>query len=132
MKIVLDTNVLVSAIVFGGKPKDIIVSVVESGEMLCISTFVKTELRRMLAEKFSFDEERLAEVEHFISDSFIRNEPTSVPKVIKRDLSDNNVLALATFVAADYIVSGDNDLLELGSYQGISILTPHQFLDRRN
>ena len=86
----------------------------------------------MLAEKFSFDEERLAEVEHFISDSFIRNEPTSVPKVIKRDLSDNNVLALATFVAADYIVSGDNDLLELGSYQGISILTPHQFLDRRN
>ena len=129
MKNVLDTNVLVSAIVFGGKPKDVIVGAVESGDVIYISTFVERELRRVLKEKFHFREEQLSDVKRFVEDAFIKTEPTSLPEIIKRDPSDNNILALAVGAAADYIVSGDNDLLELGSYQSIPILTPDQFLE---
>lgn len=130
MRIVLDTNILVSAIVFGGKPKDLIVQTIETGEVIYISTFIESELQRVLKEKFSFGEERLAQVRNFVVDTFVKAEPKNVPKVIKRDVSDNNILALAASVEADYIISGDNDLLDLVVYTGIPILTPHKFLDR--
>ncbi|SRR3989344_1111725 len=132
MKIVLDTNVLVSAIVFRGKPKQLIVKAIESNIELFISPFVETELNRVLGGKFSFDKERLAEVRRFIRDSFIETEPKSLPKIIKRDISDNNILALAEETQADYIISGDSDLLELGSYREIPIMTPDNFLETRS
>ncbi|MEK7170760.1 MAG: putative toxin-antitoxin system toxin component, PIN family [Patescibacteria group bacterium] len=132
MKIVLDTNVLVSAIVFGGKPKELIIRAIESGTILYISTFIEDELQRVLKEKFSFSEERLSEAGRFVADTFTKIEPKDVPKIIKRDISDNNILALAKAIQADFIISGDNDLLELVSYQKIPILTPDKFLESRN
>lgn len=131
MKIVLDTNILVSAIVFGGKPKDLIIQAVETGVVIYTSTFIETELERVLEEKFSFSKESITEVKRFVTDTFTKSEPKNIPKIIQRDISDNNILALATFVEADFIISGDNDLLDLAVYTDIPILTPHQFLDRK-
>lgn len=129
MKIVLDTNILVSAIVFRGKPKRLIEEAIENGIVLYISPFIENELNRVLKEKFSFDKERLTEVRCFIKDNFIKTRPKNLPKVIKRDISDNNILALAEEVQSDYIISGDNDLVELGSYEEIPIKTPDQFIE---
>lgn len=47
-----------------------------------------------------------------------------------RDPDDDHILACALEAKADAIVSGDKDLADLGSFEGISILTPRQFLDR--
>ncbi|MCR4277625.1 MAG: putative toxin-antitoxin system toxin component, PIN family [Candidatus Berkelbacteria bacterium] len=131
MKIVLDTNVLVSAIVFGGKPKELLIRSIETGTIIYTSAFIENELQRVLKLKFSFSQEQTSEAGRFIAETFVKIEPEDVPEIIKRDISDNNILALATAVGADYIISGDNDLLDLGAYGSIPILTSHQFLDSR-
>lgn len=57
--------------------------------------------------------------------------PTIVPPVVSTDPDDDHVLAAALTSAADLIVSGDKrDLLPLGSYQGMPIITAREALDR--
>lgn len=55
-------------------------------------------------------------------------EPQDVPAIIAHDLDDDHVLAAAVAGGADYIVTGDPDLLDLQLYRGITILTPAAFL----
>lgn len=56
--------------------------------------------------------------------------PPVVPRVVARDPDDDHVLACAIVASADLIVSGDRDLLELNSYQGIPVLKPADALAR--
>lgn len=53
-------------------------------------------------------------------------EPTTVPRVVPNDADDDQVIAAAVTAGADLIVSGDADLLSMGSYQGIPIITAAQ------
>lgn len=55
-------------------------------------------------------------------------EPIEVPRVVPNDPDDDHVIAAARAARADYIVSGDSDLLSLGGFQGIKILTAAGFL----
>jgi putative PIN family toxin of toxin-antitoxin system len=57
-------------------------------------------------------------------------EPEQVPRVVPNDADDDQVIAAAVAAGAEWIVSGDDDLLSMGSYQGILILSPAQCLTR--
>jgi uncharacterized protein len=57
-------------------------------------------------------------------------EPVEVPPNVIRDAKDRAVLACAVGGKADFIISGDKDLLTLGTYEGILILDSPQFLER--
>jgi uncharacterized protein len=57
-------------------------------------------------------------------------DPVPLPRQVCRDPDDDAVLALARFALADLIISGDDDLLSLGSFEGIPIVTPAQALER--
>lgn len=57
-------------------------------------------------------------------------EPAMAPRVVLRDADDDQVIAAALAAQADFIVSGDDDLLAIGSYQGIRILTAAEALRR--
>jgi len=128
MRIVVDTNVIVSALVFGGLPRRIF-ELVEGGYgELFYAADIQEETRRVLRDKFGWDEDRL--------DRYLRTLWSLGKRVVLRhrvnavreDPDDNRILECALAADADVIVSGDRHLLKLGAYEGITILTPRDFL----
>ncbi len=137
-KLVLDTNVLVSAFLYR-KSLGVIADSINNGFIIpCFTKTTLTELNETLNDpKFCavFEKQSLlsSELFDFISrKGFILSEPTEIPTVIKADLSDNFLLACAVACQAKYIISGDQHLLKLKQFQNIPILTPRQFLNRVN
>ncbi len=125
---VLDTNVLVSGLGWSGPPAAILDAVSDGRMVLITSAPLLDELRRVLAypklAKVVGDAAGLADI---IEASSVVVEPDRVLAVVN-DESDNRVLEAAAAAAADYIVSGDKDLLDLGSFEGIPIVTAAQFV----
>ncbi len=129
-KVVLDTNVLISAIVFGGKPRHILESIIRGKVGLAVSESILEEVKAVLAgRKFRFP----SQVVHVVLTEIGSMSELVDPRVrinkIKKDPDDNRVLECAVESNADYIVSGDSHLLELGSFKGISIINPADFID---
>ena len=129
MKIVLDTNVLVSGIFFSGPPADILRAwsrgkfrLVLSPEILDEYTRVSTEL----ADKFpDIDVRRILDL------VVVRSEvcsPAALPQQVCEDPHDDKFFAAALDSRAKIIISGDKHLLRVSGYQGVSALTPRQFL----
>lgn len=129
MKVVLDTNVLVSARVFGGKPRQILELITLERTLTGVSSQVLLdEYLGVLREKFSHDEAMLQRIKKVTQAYFEIVSPQHIPSVITYDPPDNQVLAVTHETTIDFIISGDNDLLTLKEYNGISIVTPDTFL----
>ena len=130
-RLVLDTNVLASALEFRGAP----LQVLELGRSRLIeifeSAFIMRELTRTLASrKFGWEAPEIAaslqELETFVT----LVEPTVRVDVIQTKDSDNRVLECAVAARADALVTGNmRHLRPLGRFQDIEILTPREFLD---
>ena len=129
MRIVLDTNVLVSALLFGGIPQEIIDLVSEGEVQLVISPPLFSELKEVLEEKFNLSRARTGQhladlwaVAHIVT-------PRKKVRVFAgKDEPDNRVLECAVQGRVDAVVTGDRKILRRKSYQGIPILAPAQFL----
>ena len=127
-RVVLDTNVLVSGLGWSGPPAALVDAVLAGELTLLSSTALIVELRRVLSYP------KLAKV--FASPSAVADLVasasvqvlTSTQLQVVADDSDNRVLEAALDGGADYIVSGDDGLLSLGSFQGIPVVTPAIFL----
>jgi uncharacterized protein len=130
MRVVPDTNVLVSAIVFGGPPGEIMALAAARQLQLILSPPLISELRRMLREKFEFSDDALYLAETLVRRAGIVVEPDRTLVLITEDPEDNRVLEAAAEGKADAIISGDRHLLTLKAYEGIPIMSPRQFLDR--
>jgi|SRR5579862_4162237 len=124
----LDTSVLVSALNFGGLPNEILNRCQADAFTLCLSQSIIDELHRVLRDGFEWSEEDLAEALEPILSLAEIVEPTRVVTA-SRDPNDDHVLACAVEADANYVVSGDNDLLELDTFEGIRIVNPRQFLE---
>lgn len=134
MKVVLDTNILVSALlVKTGIPARIIDRITQF-EVLCTNDML-AELERVLhyprlQRKYGLTEEVITSfVQKVRQASLVVSIEANVGGVV-RDPKDEMFLACAIAGSADYIVSGDADLLVLESYAGIVIITPADFLKR--
>jgi putative PIN family toxin of toxin-antitoxin system len=130
MRVVPDTNVLVSGIVFGGPPGEIMALAAARQLQLLLSPPLITELRRVLREKFEFGDDALYLAETLVRRAGIVVEPTRTLMLITEDPEDNRVLEVAAEGKADVIVSGDRHLLTLRVFEGIPIMSPRQLLDR--
>ncbi|MBI4744108.1 MAG: putative toxin-antitoxin system toxin component, PIN family [Actinobacteria bacterium] len=128
-KVVVDTNILISATVFGGLPDDVL-DLARGGEVeLVISPTILEEFSRILRAKFSFSPEKIIEALLEIRSLSTMVEPKIKLGVIRNDEPDNRILECAVFTRANYIVSGDTRHLQsLKEYQGIKILSPSEFL----
>lgn len=133
MRVVLDTNVLVSAlIVKAGKPAQIMRHT--SAFTLLLTDEILAETAEVLGRKHIRQRYPVTDADVNAYLRSLRAVGTVIKvevqvDIITRDPEDNRVLALAQAGGADYIVSGDPHLTELGIYAGIPILTPAQFLD---
>ena len=129
MIVVLDTNVLISAIFWRGAPYKIIVNALKKKYSLCLSTEILNELEEKLRLKFKFPENKIEDHIEIIKEYGIIIRPTVRTNAVKEDPDDNKVLECAVEGKADYIISGDNHLLKIKEFNGIKILTPKEFLD---
>ena len=128
MKVVFDTNILVSALVFpGGRAEAALLRIIEEHDQLLLSKPILDELLGVLARKFSRDAEELARVAVLLSELGLTVRPRRKLRVVKDD-PDNRVLECAVAGRADVIVTGDKDLLELREYRGIRIISLRQYL----
>jgi uncharacterized protein len=131
-KVVIDNNVLVSAFGWHGTPEEI-VKLMTTGKIVNFTSMdMLAELARVVGyPKFRFPESLQAEIiETVFTYSSLVN--VSAPfNVIDIDPADNRVLECAVGGNADYIISGDRHLLELGSFQNIQITKAKEFLIRQ-
>jgi putative PIN family toxin of toxin-antitoxin system len=130
MRVVLDTNVLLSALAFPGSKPDQVVQRVRRGEVeLFLSPFILTELERILRNKFRFTkrqtDERLAVIRRMAT----LVDPTERITVVAAKDDDNRILECALAAHAEYLVTGDKEhLLPLQSIGATRIVSPATFL----
>lgn len=136
MRFVLDTNLLVSSVIAAGLPRQLLNAAKAGSFELCTSETLLAELLDVLSRgKFAAHMAGAKLTPADIVDALRRIAivvaPTSVPRVVLTDPDDDHVLAAALAGGADLIASGDKrDLLPLGSYQGIAIVTAREALSR--
>ena len=124
---------LVSAILWSGAPQQAVAVIIEREVTILISEAILSELKTVLIRpKFQPRFIRAgtspqAAIRELLGTVEIV-EPAAVPENIVRDPKDRMVLACAVGGRADYIVSGDKDLLVLQEYEDIPILSVDQFL----
>lgn len=127
MKIVVDTNIYISAIFWGGKPREVI-NLGRSGEILIFtSPEIEKEIAKKLSAKFRLTQD---EVENILMDFSTFTIPTVVSlhiNAVSEDPEDNKFIECAYSCKADYIISGDRHLLSLKEYAGIKILKASEF-----
>ena len=130
LRVVLDTNVLVSAVHFGGTPASVLSLAVEGQFLPVTSAALLTELSDVLRSKFRYPPDMLELVMTEWKAMALVTEPRERLSIIAEDPSDNRVLACALSAHAQMIVSGDRHLLALKRFRVIPILSPREFLER--
>ena len=128
MTVVLDTNVIVAALVAKGLCHEVVVRALGSSAVVS-SPALLDELEQTLRAKFTLGPAATAFLEqlrlrvHLVT-------PATFANLVSRDADDDVVLATAVAAKATVIVTGDLDLLVLRRYNGIDIVTPRDFLSR--
>jgi putative PIN family toxin of toxin-antitoxin system len=130
VRVTADTNILISGLNFrGGKPFQLL-ELARTGKInLTVSDAILDEMSEVLARKFGFSAEDVAEARMRIGAMARTVRPAVRLEVIKEDPDDDRILECAVAGGADYIVTGDKDLLRLRRYDSIRILSVADFLD---
>jgi len=129
LRVVVDSNIYVSAIVFGGVPKSLL-TLAELGQFeICTSATIRQEVERTLKQKFQWPHEH---IDFACSPlwAIAHNVDAEPFLAIADDPDDNRILECAVAARAHVIVTGDDDLLRLKNFEGIEILKPRPFLNR--
>lgn len=127
-RVVLDTNVLLSALIFGGKPRRVVELLARGMIEVVIAPEILTEMRRKIADKFPDFTDELVLMELLLEQDAELVMLGSLTISASRDEDDNRILETALIGSCNYIVSGDKDLLVLQNYEGIAIVAPAEFL----
>ena len=130
MRIVIDTNVLVSGVFFGGFPRKILSSVVSQKITACATAEIINEYEEIVQEMI---ERKQGHINRAILTPLINAmeiiEPITHVEIC-RDPDDNKFLGCAKDSQALYIVSGDRDLLVVEEYENIQIMTAKEFFEK--
>lgn len=127
-RVVFDTNILVSALVFpGGQGEAALRRIIDETDQLVLSRPIVDELLAVLARKFARNAEELAHVAVFVTELAVIVAPKKRLRAVKDD-PDNRILECAVAGRAEVIVTGDKALLALKLHEKIRILTLRDYL----
>ncbi len=127
---VCDSNVYISAIVFGGIPRNVVMLGEHKQIQLLVSPGLVSEVERVLARKFEWEQRRVRRICQPLWEAARLVKPATGVSVC-RDPKDNHLLALAMDGEARYLITGDRDLLVLSPFHAIQIVMPARFLDKK-
>jgi putative PIN family toxin of toxin-antitoxin system len=128
MKAVFDTNVLIAAFLTEGICAKLLIRARRRDFDMILCDGILQEFKRVLKKKFAASPHEMSEALLILSaaaQDILGQTDSIVP--ICRDSDDDLILACARDAVADYVVTGDEDLLVLKNYEGISILNPREF-----
>ena len=132
MKVVVDTNVFISSF-FGGNPRKVI-DLWKSGEItLCLSVAIVDEYAAVLKRLGLEGEAEFGELLDLFARGFhiLFAAVTPALKIVLADPSDDKFIECAVALKADFIITGDKALRDIGTYMGIGIFSPVEFLKLR-
>lgn len=130
-RVVIDSNVWISALVFGGNPRKVFETIVRQGGTIVFSHHIFIEVRRILAQKFPDFMEDFEALLVVVRRNILVVHLDGIAVDVCRDENDNAVIQTALAGSAGMIVSGDKDLLTLKHYKKVTILNPRQFVEKQ-
>ncbi|MGE0643717.1 MAG: putative toxin-antitoxin system toxin component, PIN family [Nitrospira sp.] len=129
MKVVFDTNILVSALLWRGTPYRCLLAIRAGLAELILSPLIMEEFRDVLCRKFALTQEDAEENSAIAQKSAkLINIPGTL-RVVPDDPTDDKFVETAIVGGAQWLVSGDKHLLRLKEYQGITVISARAFLD---
>jgi len=131
LRVVADTNVYVSAFVFGGVSERVLRLAEQQYFLLYISDAITREIEEVLTEKFQYSPVALRLMKRKVSRITRRVRRVRVRIAASVDPDDDRVLECAVAAHAEFIVSGDRHLLDLHPYRNIVVVQPARFLELR-
>lgn len=133
MRIVLDTNVLISGIFFGGNPRKVLETWQAKAFTLLTSVEILEEYEEVLERLQSKSRQRKKSITSKTMNLLSRDSVVVEPSDnvhLSRDPADDKFINCALSGSAIFIVSGDSDLPDLKAVQGIEVITAKEFLAR--
>lgn len=128
MKIVIDTNVLIAALISRGTCHELLEYCFLTHDLIT-SDFILDEVKDKLVSKFKFSAETSDDAVALLRSRMETVAHVALSNPVSRDADDDNILATAVTGNCDCIITGDNDLLVLKRFEEIGILSPRGFLD---
>jgi len=130
MKIVIDSNIFISAFFWGGKPKEIFDRVLNGFDELYITDEIVNEIKKVMSSnKFAVNSNDIKDYINIIEKYSKKIVSKNNIKSISRDADDDKILQCGIDGNVDYIITGDNDLLILKEYNKIKIIKPKEYLE---
>ena len=130
MKVVVDTNVLVSGVFFGGMPSRILEAWRDQRLDVVVSPDILEEYRRVGEHlETQFADVSLAPFLALLVMNAEIIEPPDLPEQVSRDSDDDKFIACALAGGCHVIISGDKDLLSISGYRGVKVVAPREFLE---
>jgi putative PIN family toxin of toxin-antitoxin system len=126
MRVLLDTNVIVSAVATRGLCADVFRAVLAAHELVTCPKVLQ-EVRRILNMKFGVPEQLISEYLELIAQEAIVAEPEDPPDLPIRDKDDAEIVAAAIVAKAQVLVTGDHELQSLGNIGKVRIISPRAF-----
>lgn len=126
MTVVLDTNVIVAAFAARGLCQAVFELCLDQ-HRIAASPHLLSEVRKNLLKKIKMSKSKVDEIIGLLTDYSMLITPQALQTQICRDPSDDRILELARGCSADYLVTGDKDLLVLEQFESIPIVSPRQF-----
>ena len=128
MRVVFDSNIFISALIFPGSQADkAIQRILEGNDLLILSSVIIHEVLDVLSKKFSRDREELSKVAVNLADLALMVRP-AIRLNILQDEPDNRILECAVAGNADVIVTGDKAMLDLRIFEGVRIISLREYL----
>lgn len=129
MRIVVDTNVIISGVFFGGAPAEVLKAIISNKVTACASKQIVEEYIEIVNEMISRKQGKLnSDILLMLIESLEMIKPKTHIE-ISRDRDDDKFIECAKDADALYIVSGDKDLLVIKQYENIKIITAKEFCD---
>jgi putative PIN family toxin of toxin-antitoxin system len=126
MRLLLDTNILVSSVIANGSAKQFFTYCLLEHTVIT-SEFILKEFQRTLKNKFQIDDVTLSVSDNYFRSQLIIAHPLEIPKAVILDPDDDNIIAAAIAGKCDYIITGDKALLEVKKYENVKIVSMQEF-----